>query len=128
MHMGKALARPAPHEAAPLPGAHSRSTSSDGANPALGAHPRSTSSGGANPALGAQETALRLALEEARQLAAQSGLLALNAALESAGAGEDMAALAGSAGQAASDAERIVGAVELLLQQIHAAAAVSRPL
>ena len=110
--MGKALARPAPHEAAPLPGAHSRSTSSDGANPALGA----------------QETALRLALEEARQLAAQSGLLALNAALESAGAGEDMAALAGSAGQAASDAERIVGAVELLLQQIHAAAAVSRPL
>lgn len=83
---------------------------------------------------GAAEMALRLALEEARQLAAQSGLLALNAALESAGAcreagaAEEMEALGGSAGRAAAEAERIAAAVERLLQQMQSASAASGPL
>lgn len=82
----------------------------------------------------APEIALRLALEEARQLAAQSRLLALNAAFESAdacreaGAADEMDALGGSAGQAAAEAARIVAAVELLLQQIQSASAASGPL
>ncbi len=83
---------------------------------------------------GTQEAALRLALEEARQLAAQSRLLALNAALESAGAcGEadavrEMDALGGAAGQAIDKAEEIAAAVERLLQQIRSASALSGPL
>ncbi len=79
------------------------------------------------PPAGVQETVLRLALEEARQIAAQSRLLALNAAFESAGAGLDaeatgeMEALGGSAVQAAHAAESLAAAVELLLQQVTSA-------
>ena len=84
--------------------------------------------------MGVHEEALRLALEEARQLAAQSRLLALNAALESAGAcGEaeavrEMEVLGGAAGQAIDEAEKIAAAVELLLQQIRSASALPGPL
>ena len=73
---------------------------------------------------GTHESALRLALEGARQLAAQTRLLALNAAFESAGACrdagvvEEMHALGRSAGQAAANADRITRSVELLLLQI----------
>ena len=74
---------------------------------------------------GASDIALRLALDEVRQLAAQSGLLALNAAFESAGATDEMDGPGGSAGQAAAEAARMVGAVEILLQQIHSASAAS---
>lgn len=83
--------------------------------------------------IGTAEAALRLALEEARQLAAQSKLLALNAALESAGAcGEaeaiwEMDVLGGAAGQAIDEAEKIAAAVELLLQQIQSASNLSGP-
>ncbi len=83
---------------------------------------------------GTHETALRLALEEARQLAAQSKLLALNAAFESAGAcrdtgaAEEMDALGGSAGQAVAEAERVASAVELLLLQIQSTSSLSKPL
>lgn len=77
---------------------------------------------------GASDIALRLALDEVRQLAAQSGLLALNAAFESAGASDEMDGPGGSAGQAAAEAARIVAAVELLLQQIQSASAASGPL
>jgi hypothetical protein len=77
---------------------------------------------------GASEIALRLALDEVRQLAAQSGLLALNAAFESAGATDEMDGPGASAGQAAAEAARIVAAVDLLLQQIQAASAASGPL
>jgi hypothetical protein len=80
---------------------------------------------------GASDIALRQALDEVRQLAAQSGLLALNAAFESAGASDEMDGPGGSAGPAAAEAARIVAAVELLLQQIQsasAASAVSGPL
>jgi hypothetical protein len=78
-----------------------------------------------------QETALRMVLEEARQLAAQSRLLALNAAIESAGAcreagaAQDGAALAASAERALAETDRLAGAVESFLQQIRAASALS---
>ncbi len=125
---------------------------------------RHASSGEPQPP-SAQETALRQALEEVRLLAAQSRLLALNAAFESAGAGRDedaareidvlavqssllalnavfesadagreaglaaeMGGLGGEAGRAAAEAERIVAAVDTLLQQIQAASSPSRPL
>ena len=82
----------------------------------------------------AQEVALRLMLEEARQLAAQSRLIALNAAFESAGARNEeaataeMDALGGSAGRTAAEMDRVVATVELLLQQIQSASALSGPL
>ena len=90
---------------------------------------RLTSPGGTLPQ-GMQDAALRTALEEARQLAEQTRLLALNAAFESAAAGPagEMAALGGEAGQAASAAERVIGAVELLLQQIRSASSLPGPL
>lgn len=81
-----------------------------------------------------QESSLRHALEELRLLAAQSRLLALNAAFESAGAGRDegvereIDVLAGEAGQAVAEAERTTAAVERLLRQIQAASMPSRPL
>ena len=59
---------------------------------------------------GASEIALRLALDEVRQLAAQSGLLALNAAFESAGASDEMDGPGGSAGPAAAEAAKLAGA------------------
>ena len=83
---------------------------------------------------GTHETALRLVLEEARQLAAQSRLLALNAAIESAGdhrdaeAVEEMGALGGSAGQAVAEAEKVANAVERLLLQIQSTSSLSKPL
>jgi hypothetical protein len=77
---------------------------------------------------GAVEMALRLALEEARQLAAQSRLLALNAAFESAGAAASADAPGGAVGQAAAEADRVTAVVELLLQQIQSASSLSRPL
>jgi hypothetical protein len=81
---------------------------------------------------GADEAALRLALQDARELATQSRLLALNVAFEAAGAGveaqEDAGALAATAGHALAEAEKLAGAVDLLLQQIQSAAALSRPL
>lgn len=82
----------------------------------------------------AQEFALRQILEEARRIAAQSRLLALNAAMESASAcGEpvvarEMDALGGSAGRTVAEMERVAASVELLLQQINSASALSRPL
>lgn len=83
---------------------------------------------------GAQEVLQHLALEEVRLLAAQSKLLALNAALESAAACRDadasseMDALGRSACQAAEEADGMTRAVELLLQQIRSGAALSEPL
>lgn len=83
---------------------------------------------------GAQDVLLHLALEEVRLLAAQSKLLALNAALESAAACrdaeacEEMVALGRSAGQAAAEADGMAKAVELLLLQIRSSAALSEPL
>ncbi len=90
---------------------------------------RQTSPGGTLPQ-GLQEAALRTALEEARQLAEQTRLLALNAAFESAAAGPagEMEALGGEAGHAAAEAARVIGAVELLLQQIRLASSLSGPL
>ncbi|MBK6631457.1 MAG: hypothetical protein IPG33_10660 [Betaproteobacteria bacterium] len=75
----------------------------------------------------ANDTALRLALEGVRRLAAQSRLLALNSAFEAAGASreaeaaEEMNALGGSAAQAIAEAEKMVATVELLLQQMQSA-------
>ena len=83
---------------------------------------------------GAEEVALRLALEEARHLAAQTRLLALNAALEAAAvicdanAPAEMDALGRSAGQAMAETDRIVSAMELRLQQIQSSPALSGPL
>jgi hypothetical protein len=72
---------------------------------------------------GTPEAALRLMLEEARQQAAQSRLLALNMAIESAACND-----AGETGQLAAgacdDAQRVADAVERLLLQIRH----SRPL
>jgi hypothetical protein len=79
----------------------------------------------------ANDTGLRLALEEARQLAAQSKLLALNSALESAnacrdpGETEEMDALVGSANQAIAEAEMITAAVERLLLQMQSSPSIS---
>jgi hypothetical protein len=75
---------------------------------------------------GARDAALRTALEEARQLTAQTRLLALNTAFESAGAGpaED----GDAAGVVAAEAERVASAVELLLQQIQSTSFQSGPL
>ncbi len=86
------------------------------------------------PFPGAAEAALRRALEEARQLAAETRLLALNTAIESAGAcGEagaalDMEALGRSAVRSAADMERMAASVDWLLQQIRSAAALGRAL
>ena len=83
---------------------------------------------------GAQEVALRFALEEARCLAAQSELLALNAAFESVGANretdrsDEMASLERSAAQAVSDADSIVKTMEQLLLQLQSTATFSEPL
>lgn len=80
---------------------------------------------------GAEEAALRLALEEARQLAAQTRLLALNAALESAAASSnanaptEMDVLGRSVGQAIAEADSIVLVMELRLHQIQASPALS---
>lgn len=82
----------------------------------------------------AQQLALRLMLEEARQIAAQSRLLALNAAFESAAACRDAAAagemdaLGASAERTAGEMERASAAVELLIEQIQSASALSQPL
>lgn len=82
-----------------------------------------------------QAAGMRARLEEIRFLAAQSGLLALNAALESADAraggapAGDMDRLAAQAGNAAAEAdkaEKAASAVEALLQQIQAGAAFIR--
>lgn len=75
---------------------------------------------------GVREAALRTALEEARQLAAQTRLLALNTAFESAGAAP--AGESDAAGAAAAEAERVASAVELLLRQIQSASFQSGPL
>jgi hypothetical protein len=79
-----------------------------------------------------QELALRLILEEARQVALQSRLLALNTAFESAAArGEaaaEMDALGASAERTADEMERVAASAEMLLEQIQAALVLSRPL
>lgn len=75
---------------------------------------------------GVREAALRSALEEARQLAAQTRLLALNTAFESAGAGP--AEEGDAAGAVAAEAEKVASAVELLLQQIQSTSFPSGPL
>lgn len=76
---------------------------------------------------GAQDAALSAALEEARQLAVQARLLALNTAFESAGAGPggEMDVLGGEAGHAVAATEKVAAAVELLLQQIQLASLLS---
>lgn len=82
----------------------------------------------------AEETALHLALQQARALAAQSRLVAMNAALESAAASreaadaQEMEALGRSADRTAGEMERVAASVELLLQQIQTASALSLPL
>lgn len=82
----------------------------------------------------AEETALHLALQQARALAAQSRLIAMNAAFESAAAcreaadAQEMEALGRSAGRTAEEMERVAASVELILQQIRSASALSRPL
>lgn len=81
-----------------------------------------------------QELALRLMLEEARQIALQARLLALNTAFESAGAcaepaaAAEMDALGASAARTAAEMQRASAAVELLLEQIRSAGALSQPL
>ncbi len=83
---------------------------------------------------GAEEVALRLALQEARHLAAQTRLLALNAALEAvaascdANASTEMSALGKSAGQAIAEADSIVLAMALRLRQFESSPALSGPL
>lgn len=74
---------------------------------------------------GARDAALRSALDEARQIAAQTRLLALNTAFESAGA---PAGEGDAAGVAAAEAEKMANAVELLLEQIQSASFPSGPL
>jgi predicted lipid-binding transport protein (Tim44 family) len=75
------------------------------------------------------DAGLRAALEEIRSLAAQSKLLALNTACEAAAARNedttrrDVQILAGEADRAASEADRVTSAVEILLKQIRAATA-----
>lgn len=83
---------------------------------------------------GADEIALRLMLEQARELAAQSKLIAMNAAFEAAAACGEAAdaretdVLGESAGRTAEEMERVAASVELILQQIQTASALSRPL
>ncbi len=80
---------------------------------------------------GSNDTALRRMLEEARRLAAQSRLLALNSACEAAGAcsetqaAEEMGVLGGAAAQAITEAEKVAAAVELLLQQMQSAPSIT---
>ncbi len=81
----------------------------------------------------AGETALRQVLEEARLLAVQTRLLALNTAFESAasdGCGSEAVSelLGREASQSAAEAARVCGAVEQILQQIRTSAAFARPL
>jgi hypothetical protein len=79
-----------------------------------------------------REAAVRATLEEIHRLAEQSGLLALNAALESIGAraaggpAAEMDGIATQAGGAAVEAGRVAAAVEALLQQIQAGSAFAR--
>ncbi|MBI3141068.1 MAG: hypothetical protein HYZ19_04310 [Rhodocyclales bacterium] len=79
-----------------------------------------------------QDPGLCAALEKIRLLAAESKLLALNAALESAWVGtdavlaEEMELLAARAGATADDADRVGTVVETLLQQIQSAASLAR--
>lgn len=74
----------------------------------------------AGPAF-SREAALRANLEAVRQVAAQSRLLALNAALELAGASrdaeaaEEMEVLFGTIAHAATDADQVAAAIELQL-------------
>jgi len=81
---------------------------------------------------GAADDALRLALEEARLIAAQARLLALNAAFASAegrretGIAPEMDALGEDAGRAAAAADDIAHAVDALLRQIASAASLPR--
>lgn len=81
-----------------------------------------------------QELALRLMLEEARQIALQARLLSMNAACESAAAcaepaaAAEMVALGASAARTAEEMQRTTAAVELLLEQIRTAGALPRPL
>ena len=82
---------------------------------------------------GTGETALRQVLEEARLLAVQTRLLALNTAFESAasdGCGSEAVSelLGREASQSAAEAARVCGAVEQILQQIRTSAAFARPL
>lgn len=79
----------------------------------------------------AQEIALRRILDEARLLSAQSRLLALNAGLESVAVRQvagDATEAETDVSRAASEADRVAAAVELLLQQIRSASALSDPL
>ena len=81
----------------------------------------------------AGETALRQVLEEARLLAVQTRLLALNTAFESAasdGCGSEAVSelLGREASQSAAEAARVCGAVEQILQPIRTSAAFARPL
>ena len=75
---------------------------------------------------------MRAMLEDIRLLAAQSGLLALNTAFESAdalaadGLARDMPALAAQAKHAVAEADRVNSAVGVLLQQIESASALAR--
>jgi hypothetical protein len=82
----------------------------------------------------AEESVLRLLLEQARELAAQSKLIAMNAALEAAAACSEAAdaretdALGGSAGRTAEEMESVAASVELFLQQLQTASVLARPL
>jgi hypothetical protein len=74
---------------------------------------------------GAHDAALRLALEEARELAVQSRLFALNAAfeaIEASRAGDaagELARITGDAGRSIEETERVAGIIETLLLQIN---------
>ena len=81
----------------------------------------------------AGETALRQVLEEARLLAVQTRLVALNTAFESAASlgveSEAVSEILGrEASRSAAEAARVCGAVEQILQQIRTSAAFARPL
>lgn len=80
----------------------------------------------AEPPPQGQERALRLLLDEARRIALQSRLIALNVAMEAA-AGE-MDGVGASAGRTAEEMQRAAGAVERLLEQIRAAGTLSQRL
>lgn len=85
------------------------------------------------PLPSAGETALRLVLEEARLLAMQTRLIALNTAFESAasdGCGSEAVSeiLGREASRSAAEAARVCGAVEQILQQIRTSAALAKPL
>ncbi|MCQ3925167.1 MAG: hypothetical protein DPW12_13440 [Rhodocyclaceae bacterium] len=76
---------------------------------------------------GAAEAALRLMLEQVRGLAAQSKLIAMNAAFEATAARGEAADIVGESGRAIDETERVAGIIDKLLLQINQGKRFSEP-